>query len=320
MTDTSPLSTLSFAFSVTAPIFIMLVLGVVLKRMSIISDEFIKSASRLVFNLGLPVLLFNSCLHANFSQVVDLRILLAGGIMTFTVFFLSHTTAYWHIQNKRDRGVFVQGAFRGNLVILGLALCANAYGAEGVAIASLPVAMTVVIYNVLSVYSLNTSLAVNNENSWKNILIDITRNPLIIAIALGLLANGLNVHLPKILQDSSNYLGQMVLPLALLCIGGALDIRQLHSSKDGALAASVWKLIASPIIACGIAIALGVRGQNLAVLFLLAASPTATVSFVMVQAMNGNAKLAANIIVQTTVFSLVTMTAGLWLLQVTGLV
>lgn len=320
MTDTSPLSTLSFAFSVTAPIFIMLVLGVVLKRLSVINDDFIKSASRLVFNLGLPVLLFNSCLHADFSQVADLRLLLAGGIMTFAVFFLSHTTAHWHIQEKRDRGVFVQGAFRGNLVILGLALCANAYGAEGVAIASLPVAMTVVIYNALSVYSLNTSLAVNNENSWKKILIDITRNPLIIAIALGLLANGLSFHLPKILQDSSDYLGQMVLPLALLCIGGALDIRQLHSSKDGASAASAWKLIASPIIACGIAIALGVRGESLAVLFLLAASPTATVSFVMVQAMNGNAKLAANIIVQTTVFSLVTMTAGLWLLQVMGLV
>lgn len=320
MTDTSPLSTLSFAFSVTAPIFIMLVLGIALKRLSVINDEFTKSASSLVFNLGLPILLFNSCLHADFSQVTDLRILLAGGLMTFAVFFLSHLTAHWHIQDTRDRGVFVQGAFRGNLVILGLALCANAYGPEGVAIASLPVAMTVVIYNVLSVYSLNTSLAIDDENSWLKILKDILKNPLIDAIVLGLAANTLHLQLPKIIQDSGNYLGQMVLPLALLCIGGALDLKQLHSSKDGALAASMWKLIASPVIACGIAIALGVRGQSLAVLFLLAASPTATVSFVMVQAMNGNAKLAANIIVQTTVFSLVTMTAGLWLLQVTGLV
>jgi malonate transporter and related proteins len=295
------------------------VLGIALKRLQIISDEFIKSASRLVFNLGLPVLLFNSCLHADFSQVTDLRVLLAGGTMTFAVFFLSHLTAHWHIQDKRDRGVFVQGAFRGNLVILGLALCANAYGAEGVAIASLPVAMTVVIYNALSVYSLNASLAVSGENSWQKIGKDILKNPLIVAIALGLAANVLHLQLPKIIQDSGNYLGQMVLPLALICIGGALDLKQLHSGRDGALAATIWKLIVSPVIACGIAIALDVRGQNLAVLFLLAASPTATVSFVMVQAMNGNAKLAANIIVQTTVFSLVTMTMGLWLLQVAGL-
>jgi predicted permease len=168
--------------------------------------------------------------------------------------------------------------------------------------------MTVVIYNALSVYSLNTSLAVSGENSWQKIGRDILKNPLIVAIALGLAANALHLQLPKIIQDSGNYLGQMVLPLALICIGGALDLKQLHSSKDGALAAAIWKLIASPAIACGIVIALGVRGQNLAV------------SFVMVQAMNGNAKLAANIIVQTTVFSLVTMTAGLWLLRVTGLI
>lgn len=320
MIDSSPLATFSFAFSITAPIFVVLILGIALKRLAIINDEFIKISSRLVFNIGLPVMLFNSCANADFSQIADARLLIAGGVMTFAVFFLSHFTAHWHIRDARDRGVFVQAAFRGNLVILGLALCANAYGPTGVAIASLPVAMTVVIYNALSVYTLNTSLATNSENSWQNIALDIAKNPLIIGIALGLIANALQFHLPKILQASGNYLGQMVLPLALICIGGALDLRQLHASKDGALAASVWKLIASPIIACGIAIALGVRGQSLAVLFLLAASPTATVSFAMVQAMNGNAKLAANIIVQTTVFSLVTMTAGLWLLQVSGLV
>jgi malonate transporter len=316
----SPLSTLSFAFSVTAPVFIMLMLGILLKRMAMINDDFIKSASRIVFNIGLPVLLFNSCANANFSQVSDNRLLIAGGIMTFAVFLLSHFTAHWHIKDSRDRGVFVQGAFRGNLVILGLAFCANAYGATGLAIASLPVAMTVVIYNALSVYSLNNSLSAQSENSWKKTCLDIIKNPLIISIALGLIANALSFHLPKILQDSSNYLGQMVLPLALICIGGALDLKQLHKSNDGAIAASLWKLIASPIIACALAIALGVRGQNLAILFLLASSPTATVSFVMVQAMNGNTKLAANIIVQTTLGSIVTVTAGLWFLQSVGLI
>jgi malonate transporter and related proteins len=316
--DNSLLATFSFAVSITAPIFLVLVLGIALKRLAIINDEFIKASSRLVFNIGLPVMLFNSCASADFSQIADTRLLIAGGLMTFAVFFLSHFTAHWHIQDVRDRGVFVQGAFRGNLVILGLALCAKAYGPAGVAMASLPVAMTVVIYNALSVYTLNTSLATNTEYAGRKIAKDIAKNPLIIGIALGLIANGFQFHAPGVLQDSANYLGQMVLPLALICIGGALDLRQLHSSKDGALAASIWKLVASPVIACGIALALGVHGQSLAVLFLLAASPTATVSFAMVQAMNGNAKLAANIIVQTTVFSLVTMTAGLWLLQVSG--
>lgn len=285
-----------------------------------IDDNFVKSASTIVFNIGLPVLLFNSCAKVDFSQATDTRLLIAGGVMTLAVFYLSNITAHWHLKDKRDRGVFVQGAFRGNLVILGLAFCANAYGDAGVAIASLPVAMTVVIYNALSVYSLNQSLNAGAETPWKKTLFDILKNPLIISIVLGLIANLLGFHLPKTLQDSSNYLNQMVLPLALICVGGALDLKQLRKSDDGSLAASMWKLIASPIIACAIAIALGVRGQNLAILFLLASSPSATVGFAMVHAMNGNTKLAANIIVQTTLGAMVTVTAGLWLLQIAGLV
>jgi len=316
----SPLATFGFAFSVTAPIFVMLILGIVLKRIQMIDDNFVKSASTIVFNIGLPVLLFNSCAKVDFSQAADSRLLIAGGIMTFAVFYLSGITAHWHLKDKRDRGVFVQGAFRGNLVILGLAFCANAYGEAGVAIASLPVAVTVVIYNALSVYSLNQSLNTQAETSWKKTLFDILKNPLIISIALGLIANILSFHLPKMLQDSSDYLTQMVLPLALICVGGALDLKQLRKSDDGSLAASMWKLIASPIIACAIAIALGVRGQNLAILFLLSSSPSATVGFAMVHAMNGNTKLAANIIVQTTLGAMITVTAGLWILQITKLV
>lgn len=313
--QTNSLSTMfAFAFSVTAPIFLMVLLGVVLKRGRVIDDAFIATASKLIYLIGLPTLLFISSATSDFSQMADVRLLVAFGVMTLVVFFLAQATAHWHVQEKRDVGVFVQGAFRGNLVILGLAFCANAYGARGVAIAALPVAMTVVLYNFLSVYTLNRSL--ESDNGFGKTLKGIVRNPLLIAIALGLVVNAVGLPLPKLLLDSGGYLGQMVLPLALICIGGALSFTQLHTVDRVAAAASVLKLLASPMLACVIAIGLGVRGENLAILFLLAASPTATVSFAMVQAIGGNANLAANIIVQTTLVSLLTVTLGLWLLQV----
>jgi malonate transporter len=310
----SPLAMLSFAFSVTAPIFVMLVLGIVLKRRAMINDDFIKTASQLVYNVGLPVMLFSTCATADFSEMADKNVLIAFGVMTALIFIGSLLSAHWHCKDSRDHGVFIQGAFRGNLVILGLAFCANAYGERGLAIAALPVAMTVIFYNVLSVYVLNRSLHPANS-SLKPTLIGIAKNPLIIAILLGLSINAIALPLPKTLLDSSKYLGQMVLPLALICIGGALDLSHFRRFDSATLNASIWKLILSPLLACGIAIALGVRGDALAILFLLAASPTATISFVMVQALNGNSKLAANIIVQTTLASMVTVTTGLWLLQ-----
>lgn len=292
----------------------MLFLGVWLKTRNMITDDFIKSASQLVYNIGLPVMLFSTSSTTDLSNIHDWQLPTAFGLMTLIVFAGSLLSAHWHCADKRDYGVFIQGAFRGNLVILGLAFCANAYGEKGLALASLPVAMTVVLYNVLSVYVLNRSLHHTN-NSLVPTLVDIAKNPLIMAIFVGFAVNASDVSLPNVIIDSGKYLSQMVLPLALICIGGSLSIKRLQKIESASFGAGVWKLILSPFIACAIAIALGLRGDALAVLFLLAASPTATISFVMVQAMKGNGELAANIVAQTTLWSLFTVTAGLWLLQ-----
>lgn len=283
-----------------------------------IDDSFIKSASGLVYNIGLPVMLFSTSASADFSHIADTNVLIAFATMTLLVFAGSMFTAHWFTKETRDHGVIIQGAFRGNLVILGLAFCAKAYGEQGLAIATLPVAMTVVLYNVLSIYALNRSLQ-QSSNSLNTTLKGIAKNPLMLAIAAGLLLNLTGLTFPGILLDSGKYLSQMVLPLALICIGGALDLSQITRIDSATCGATLWKLIVSPLLACGIAISLGVRGENLAILFILAASPSATVSYVMVQAMKGNSLLAANIVVQTTLWSLLTVTLGLWLMEILNL-
>jgi predicted permease len=313
------LNTFLFAFNITAPIFVMLFLGIWLKKRSVINDEFIKSASQLVYNIGLPVMLFSTSATTDLSHITDWSLLIAFGGMTCIVFIGSLLTAHWHCKDVRDEGVFIQGAFRGNLVILGLAFCANAYGEKGLALASLPVAMTVVLYNVLSVYVLNRSLH-HATNSLIPTLIGVAKNPLIIAIFAGFAVNAIHLDLPGVVMDSSKYLSQMVLPLALICIGGSLSIERLARVDVTTLNACLWKLVLSPLITCAIAIGLELRGDVLAILFLLAASPTATISFVMVQAMKGNGELAANIVAQTTLWSLITVTLGLWLLQIMNLI
>ncbi len=316
---TNALTTFTFAFSITAPIFVVLLLGTLLKKRGMIDESFIKTASSLVFNIGLPVMLFTTSASADFSHIADINVLVAFTLMTLLVFAGSLLTTHWFTREPRDHGVIIQGAFRGNLVILGLAFCANAYGERGLATATLPVAMTVVLYNVLSIYVLNRSLQ-RSGNSFTATLNGIIKNPLMLAIAAGLLFNASGLTMPVILLDSGKYLSQMVLPLALICIGGALDLSQLKRIDAATLSATVWKLILSPLLACGIAIGLGVRGENLAILFVLAACPSATVSFVMVQAMKGNALLAANIVVQTTLWSLLSVTIGLWLLEIFNLI
>ncbi|WP_027329585.1 AEC family transporter [Marinimicrobium agarilyticum] len=313
MNNSDLLSTFLFSLSVTTPIFLMVALGSVLRRLGLIDEAFINTASRLVFSVGLPVLLFFSNATADFGAATDGRILVAVVAGAVLIFTLSLATADWFVQDKRDRGVLTQAAFRGNLVIIGLAYCANAYGESGVAMAALPLAVTIVLYNVLSVVALNRDL--DSERGLHGVFVGIVRNPLIIGIVAGLVYGALAPPIAEPIRRAGNYLGEMTLPLALLCVGGSLDLKSLGQIGGGALAANCWKLIISPLVAVALALLLGLQGEAVAVVFLLAASPTATASFVMVRAMGGNAALAATMIVQTTLFGLITVTLGLWLVE-----
>lgn len=320
MNSIQPGSLFAFAFSVTLPIFAVVAAGAVLKRTGIVSEEFIRSASSLVFNIGLPVTLFVNAAGADFSHLESGMHLVVLTVTTLTVFGLSALSTLWLVKNRADRGVYIQGAFRGNLVVVGLAFCGNAYGPEGIAVATVPVGVMVILYNVLSVYILQVTLQQDNATDLKATVTGIIKNPLIAGIVLGVLVNVAGVELPDLVLDTGGYFSQMALPLALLCIGGSLDLSAVRHTGGAAAGSSIWKVFVSPLAACLFAVALGIRGMELAILFLLAASPTAAASFIMARAMGGNAALSANIIALSTLGAVITVTGGLMLLKLTGLI
>jgi predicted permease len=242
-------------------------------------------------------------------------------LMTLLVFAGASVVSRLHVPERSDRGVYVQGAFRGNLVIVGIAFCSNAFGDAGLALAAMPVAALVALYNVLSVYVLSAGVNHSaNANSFGKVVLGIIRNPLIIGILAGLLVSLARLPLPRLLLDTGDYFADLTIPLALLCIGGMMNLSALRVSGSPALGSVLWKLIASPFMACALAMALNIRGMELAVIFFLAASPTAAASFVMTRSMGGNAALAANIVVLSTAGSLLSVTGGLVLLKYLGLV
>ncbi|NQZ90051.1 MAG: AEC family transporter [Colwellia sp.] len=310
---------LNSAIIITAPIFLMMALGAWLRYIKLINQEFIQIASNLVFKIGLPVMLFTSTSSHDFSQLVNYRHLLLILSTTIIIFIASSIFANKIVEDRQDKGVIVQGAFRGNLVIIGLAFCANAYPEQGIAIATLPMALIIVVYNVLSIYTLNTSLQRHQSTIKKNV-VDSIKNPLIIGICLGLLSNFINIQLPTIIVNANNYLAQMTLPLALISIGGSLGAAQLSDNIRPAVIASIWKVLVCPAVFIMLCFIYPIDPIATGVLFFLTASPTATASFVMVKAMGGNSDLASKIIIISTLFSVITITLGFALLQSTSVV
>ena len=311
---------MEFALSVTGPIFLVVFLGIILKYTDMISDAFIQGASKIVFNVAIPALLFINIARVELTTILNFPLLIFASVATFIIFMLLSFLAPAVVDNVRDRGVFIQGSMRANLGVVGLALCANSYGAEGLAIASVLMAVLTILYNILSLYTLNRSLIEGQGSIIRVTCLSIMRNPIIISIFCALPFAYWQIHLAPVMLTTVGYFSQMALPLALLCIGGSLSLKGLMGSLSVPLVATLFKLILIPVVMVGAAYYAGFRGADLGILFMMVGSPTATVSFIVVRALNGNGQLAANIVVLTTLCSLVTLSLGLVFLKSWGVI
>lgn len=314
--------TWSFAFSVTVPNLLMMLLGVLLRHWRLMDDRFIDGATRLVFNLALPCLLFFS-IATNHPQLLgNLPLVLYGAIGTVATFLLLEVAASWLVKEPRERGVFVQGGFRANTAIVGLAYAMTAYGDEGVALGSLYLTVTVILFNVLSVITLTRSLygGHGKKIGRLSLLRSIATNPLIIGLVCGLLFAQTDLAIPQVIRQTGSYISGLSLPLALLCTGASLDLRAMFRSSNVAALSSSAKLFVVPILMTLGGWLCGFHGAALGIIFLFSATPTASGSYVMTRAMGGNATLAANIIAITTVGSFFTTALGIYFLRSWGVI
>lgn len=304
------------ALGVSLPTFGWVSLGLLLRGLGLLSERWIAGISRLAFNAGLPVMLFAAAVQVDYRQLGQALYVAVGATATLLVFALSWLCCRWRGWPWAWQGIYVQAAFRSNLAIVGVALCIAAYGERGAVLAALPIALLTLLYNVLAVWVLDTTLG--SKTSLGTIALGIGRNPLIIGIAAGVMISLSGVPVPAVSGDIGALLSRFFLPLMLVCIGGSLRIGKLRSASPIVWEATAWRLVLAPALGVGLALLAGVRGDTLGVLFLLLSAPVATASFVMVVAARGDGELAANLVVLTTLCSLVTVTLGFFLLVLLG--
>ncbi|MFH7566090.1 AEC family transporter [Oceanimonas smirnovii] len=311
-------NSLLFSLSITGPICLLLLLGFFLRRTQMMNEGFIDGASKLVFNITLPVLLFTSIVSADISKMASPGLIVYGIAATLLMFLLLELLATRLTPKRSLRGILVQGAFRANMGIVGLAYVNNAYGSQGVAAMAFYVACLTILFNILAVITLSRSLNTGEAVRPAAIMLGIVKNPLIIGIVAALPFALSSWQLPDIFMKTGASLAQMTLPLALLCTGASLSLKSGKEDTGLLPVITLLRLILVPgFITLG-GWAIGFRDAELVMLFLINASPTAAASYVMVRAMGGNAVLAANIIAVTTLGSLLTTSLGATLLSTLG--
>ena len=305
------LSSLTFALEVTLPISLIIALGILLKRIAWITDEFAKTGSDLVFNLTLPCLLFVNIATTNLTEQFPSSLLIFAASTMTCAFLIFHLMAFG-IANPFARGAFVQGACRGNMAIIGLALSVNAFGESALTVASMYLAVLVVPLNIFSILTLYYHQ--EKAPSVKAVARSVLTNPLAIAITCAITVSLLPISVPKLLLDTGNYLAKMTLPLALLCVGASIRWQEFYTSRILYWAIG-GKIVLIPVVATALGFYFGLRGEQLGVLFMMTAAPTAAAAYPTVRSIGGDYHLTAAIIAGSTLMSIVTSTLGLFLLR-----
>ncbi|HKI78503.1 MAG TPA: AEC family transporter [Ignavibacteriaceae bacterium] len=311
---------LLFIANIVVPVFIIVALGYFLRIKKLINDNFVSLSSKIVFSVSLPVLIFIEISQIDLDVILDFKLILfvyAGTIISFLlIWFISAP----FIKNGRDRASFIQGSFRGNFAIVGLALILNIYGPEKLGKASLVLAFTVPLYNVLAVIALTVPVRKEKNLDLKKTVLEIIKNPLILGVLFALPFSYFKIPVNDMLLKSANYIAALALPLALLGIGGFLNFADIKERIKLTLISTVIKIVLIPLAATFAAYKFGFTGDDLGIIFILFACPTAIASFIMAEAMGVNSKLAGNILLITTMFSVFTIAAGLFILRENGLI
>lgn len=320
---------LVYSLDATVPVFLIIVLGYLLKRIGILNDEFVKAANKFNFTVTLPALLFCDISRENILEMFDGRYVLFCAAATTASFVAVWTFARLCFKDRGMVGAFVQASFRSSAAVLGIAFIQNIYGNSGMA--PLMIIGTVPLYNIYSVIVL-TFEAAGGENrngdlgkpahgdaaKIKKAVLNILKNPIILAIAAGLLASVLRVDFPAIIDKTIASLASMASPLALVAIGAGFEGRKALAKLRPAFAASFLKLVGFAAIFLPIAIMLGFRDEKLMALIIMLGSPTTPSCYIMAKNMDNDGVLTSSIIVLTTLLSAFTLTAWIYIMKSAG--
>lgn len=314
----------NFIYSVDAtfPIFLVMVIGYILKQIGMLNDNFVTVANRFNFMVTLPFMLFRDISGVDIRAVFDIRYVLFCALVSTACFWIIWGGVKLFLKDQSMRGAFVQASFRSSAAVMGLAFIQNMYGSS--AMGPLMIVSAVPLYNIFSVIVLTFEGArsgeVDPKQKIKAACINIAKNPIILGILAGLIVGLLGIDFPVIVDKTVNSVAQMATPLALITIGAGFEGRKALAKIRPTIAASMIKLVVQPLIFLPVAAWMGFRGEQMIAILIMLASPTTPSCYIMAKNMDNDGVLTASVIVMTTLLAAFTLTGWIFILKTVGLI
>lgn len=304
---------LILSLNVVLPLFITMTLGYFLKSIKMLDKKLLDSMNTIVFKIFLPLLLFNNIYKTDLDGALNIELLSFSFIAVVGSFLVITFVIPLIEKDNKKRGVMIQGIFRSNFVIFGLTVASSMYDETKVGIIAILVAIIVPTFNVLAVICLE--IFRGGKLNIKQLIKGIITNPLIIASAIGIVFLYFNIKLPIALEKSISDISKIATPLSLILLGGSFAFSDVKTHLKQMTITTLGRLVILPGIMIPISVFMGFRGIDLLGILLIFASPTAVSSFTMAQKMDGDSDLAAQIVVFTSAFSILTVFLWIFVLK-----
>lgn len=309
-----------YSINVTMPIFLVMVIGYILKQIGMLNDNFVTVANKFNFKVTLPFMLFKDIAGVDIKAVFDIKYVLFCAIVSTICFWVVWGTAKLLVRDKTIRGAFVQSSFRGSAAVMGLAFIQNIYGSS--AMGPLMIVSAVPLYNIFSVivltFEANDSTGIDKKAKIRQAGINICKNPIILSILAGLIVGLLGIQFPTLVNKTVSNVAQMATPLALITIGAGFEGRKALAKIAPTMEASMIKLVLQPLVFLPVAAWMGFSGEKMIAILIMLASPTTPSCYIMAKSMNNDEVLTASVIVTTTLMAAFTLTGWIFLLKTLG--
>ncbi len=311
---------LIFSLNATIPIFLMMLLGMLFRKLGWMDEVFAAKMNKFVFLVPLPVLLFEQLATVDFSEVWDIKFILFCFVVTaISITISTLISLLW--KDRSIKGEFIQATYRSSAALLGIAFIQNIYGTAGMA--PLMIIGSVPLYNIMAVVVLSVFKPGNNSFDKalvKKTLKGIATNPIIIGIVAGFVWSALKLSMPSILHKTVSSIGATATPMGLMSMGATFEMKKATSKMKPTLVAVFMKLVGFCAIFLPMAALLGFRNEEMIAILVMLGSATTVSCFVMARNMGHEGTLSSGVIMMTTLLSAFTLTMWLDVLRSFGLV
>lgn len=330
------------AVNAVLPIVLLILFGYWLRRKNFVTDDFLRVGNKFVFRICLLALLFINVYSIDGFDAISWDIVIFTSAVLCVLFLLGLITAVVTTPVPERRGVIAQCVFRSNFAIIGLPLAGALGGDAAISVAAVVSAFSIPLFNIFAVIVLSIFLDVpgQKKRSVGSVILGILKNPLIIGAVLGMVCLGLrelqravlgNVVFSlsrdlKFVYKCLENLKVMSTPLGLIVLGGEFKFSAVKGLFKEIAVSSVWRLILAPAIGLGSAVILSSMGllkaatNEYVAMIALFGTPVAVSSAVMAEQMGNDEQLATQLVMWTSIGSVVTIFLQACILMAFGLI